>query len=60
MKSQNAPIYLDHAAATYSLDPGVLEAMQPYLETQYANPSSLYQPARDTRTAVDAARHSIC
>ncbi len=51
-------IYLDHAATT-PIDPQVLDAMQPYLKDQYANPSSLYQAARDVRQAVETARHSI-
>lgn len=51
------PIYLDHAATT-PLDPRVLEAMRPYLEDQFANPSSLYVAARDTRRAVEQARHT--
>jgi cysteine desulfurase len=49
------PIYLDHAAAT-PLDERVLEAMQPYLKADFANPSSLYGTARVTRGAVEAAR----
>ncbi len=52
------PIYLDHAAAT-PLDAAVLEAMRPYLERDFANPSSLYAAARETRGAVEAARRSI-
>jgi cysteine desulfurase len=56
--SMTPPIYLDHAAAT-PLDPRVLEAMRPYLETEYANPSSLYGAARATRAAVESARHTI-
>jgi cysteine desulfurase len=52
------PVYLDHAAAT-PLDPRVLEAMRPYLEDQFANPSSLYRAARVTRQAIEDARHTI-
>lgn len=51
-------IYLDHAAAT-PLDPRVLESMQPYLAEQFANPSSLYNDARTTRKAVEAARATV-
>jgi cysteine desulfurase len=54
----SSPVYLDHAAAT-PLDPRVLEAMRPYLEDQFANPSSLYGVARETLKAVEAARHTI-
>ncbi|MDB5178685.1 MAG: iscS [Patescibacteria group bacterium] len=49
---------MDHAAAT-PLDPRVFEAMQPYLAGQFANPSSLYGAARETRQAVEAARHTL-
>lgn len=52
------PIYLDHAATT-PLDPAVLESMLPYLQQHFANPSSLYAAARQTRSAVEDARHSI-
>jgi cysteine desulfurase len=52
------PVYLDHAAAT-PLDPQVLHAMQSYLGAEYYNPSSLYQAARQTRQAVEAARHQV-
>ncbi len=50
--------YLDHAAAT-PLDATVLAAMQPYLEDEFANPSSLYGTARRTRQAVETARHQV-
>ena len=51
-------IYLDHAATT-PLDSRVLEAMKPFLEDQFANPSSLYRAARETRRAVEQARHAV-
>jgi cysteine desulfurase len=51
-------IYLDHAATT-PLDPGVLAAMQPYLAGEFANPSSVYSAARQTRQAVEASRATI-
>ncbi len=57
MKHTSA-MYLDHAATT-PVDPVVLQTMLPYLETDYANPSSLYAAARETRAAVEAARHTI-
>lgn len=58
MTNSITPIYLDHAAAT-PLDPEVLEAMLPYLQTEFANPSSLYGAARVTRKAVEDARAAI-
>jgi cysteine desulfurase len=58
MSNTSHAMYFDHAAST-PLDPFVVEAMRPYLETDFANPSSLYRAARDARGAVEAARHSI-
>ncbi len=58
MSNISNKIYLDHAAAT-PLDPAVLEAMLPYLQDDFANPSSLYMAARTTRGAVEEARASI-
>lgn len=51
-------IYLDNAATTpvYS---EVLEAMMPYLTTQYGNPSSAYQFGRDTKEAIYNAKEII-
>ncbi len=51
-------IYLDHAAAT-QLDPQVLEAMRPWQEEQFYNPSSLYAAAREARAAVEDARWRV-
>lgn len=51
-------IYLDHAATTY-LDPRVKEAMEPYWENEYGNPSSLYRPGRRAKEALDQARETI-
>lgn len=58
MSDATTPIYMDHAAAT-PLDKTVLAALRPYLEQQYANPSSLYEPARATRLAVETARRTV-
>lgn len=51
-------IYLDHAATT-PIHPDVLEAMMPYLTTQFANPSTLYTFGREGRDAVEAARAQV-
>ena len=51
-------IYLDYAAATPT-SAAVLKAMQPYWSTDFANPSALYQSARTTRSAVEAARRQV-
>ena len=54
----NKLIYLDHAATT-PVHPDVLEAMMPYLTTQYANPSTLYTFGREARAAVEDAREKV-
>ncbi len=51
-------IYLDHAATT-AVDPAVVEAMLPYFNESYGNPSSSYALARDARRAIDDARDSV-
>ncbi len=51
-------IYFDHNATT-PLDPRVREAMQPYLDRFYGNPSGLYRLGRLCRSAVDTAREQV-
>ena len=51
-------IYLDHNATT-PLHPRVFDAMEPYLKGHYGNPSSLYRPGREAKTAVENARGRI-
>ena len=51
-------IYLDNAATT-SLDPQVLEAMMPFLTTNFGNPSSIYSYGRESRMAIEMARKSV-
>ena len=51
-------IYLDNNATT-AVDPRVREAMLPYLEQMYGNPSSIHGTGRDAREAVDRARRQI-
>jgi cysteine desulfurase len=51
-------LYFDHNATT-PLDERVLEAMLPYLQNIYGNPSSLYRFARIARSAVDTAREQL-
>lgn len=53
-----AALYLDHAAAT-PLAPEVLEAMQPYLQEQFYNPSATYLAAQQTHKALDTARAQV-
>ena len=51
-------IYLDNNATT-KVDDKVLEAMLPYLKENYANPSSMYDPARITSCAIEKARSQV-
>lgn len=55
---QQTPIYLDYAAAT-PVDERVVEAMLPYLGTQFFNPSANYQAALEIRKAMEAARAKV-
>jgi cysteine desulfurase len=50
--------YLDNNATT-QVAPEVLDAMVPFLTENYFNPSSMYEPARQTGLAVAAARKNI-
>lgn len=51
-------IYADHAATT-ALSPIAYEAMLPWLQDKYGNPSTLYRLARDPRKAVAQAREIV-
>ncbi len=53
------PIYMDHHATT-PLDAEVLDAMMPYLTTEFGNPSSsTHDIGRRARVAVDASREQV-
>lgn len=53
-----APTYFDHNATT-PLDPGVLEAMLPYLRERFGNASSRHEYGRNARKAIDEARQRV-
>ena len=57
-KAVDQRIYLDNAATT-PLEPEVLEAMLPYMQTHFGNPSSIYSYGRETRLAVENARKAV-
>ena len=52
-------IYVDNNATT-AVAPEVFEAMVPFLKENYFNPSSMYEPARQTADAIGHARRTIC
>lgn len=51
-------IYMDHSATTY-VKRDVVEVMAPYFSEHFGNPSSVYRIARDSKTAVGAARAQV-
>lgn len=51
-------IYLDNAATTPML-PQVVEAMRPWLTTEFGNPSSLHAEGRKAREAIDRSRATL-
>jgi cysteine desulfurase len=51
-------IYLDNAATT-AVDEEVLQAMMPYLTSQYGNPSSIHHLGREARIAIEESRKKI-
>ncbi|MGM0594559.1 MAG: cysteine desulfurase family protein [Pseudomonadota bacterium] len=51
-------VYLDHNATT-PVDERVLEAMLPYLQGRFGNPSSLYRMGREAKAALQQAREQV-
>ncbi len=51
-------IYLDHAASS-PLKPEAVRAMEPWLGTQFGNPSSLHAEGRAAKAAIDVAREQV-
>ena len=58
MTAMFRPAYLDHNATT-PVDPTVLAAMLPWLESQFGNASSRHEYGRAARRAVDEARQQV-
>ncbi|MBN2361613.1 MAG: cysteine desulfurase [Deltaproteobacteria bacterium] len=58
MTDDRDPIYLDHNATT-PLHPQVLEAMLPYLQQHFGNPSSSHPLGRRAHAAVERAREQV-
>lgn len=51
-------VYLDNAATT-PIDPEVIQAMIPFMETHFGNPSSSHSFGRKTKTAIEQSRRKI-
>ena len=51
-------IYVDNNATT-AIAPEVLAVMQPYLTSDYFNPSSMYDAARSSAEAIESARRTV-
>jgi len=51
-------IYLDHAATT-PVRTDVIEAMLPYFNQKFGNPSSIYSIGRDSKKAIEEAREKV-
>jgi len=51
-------VYLDHSATT-PVRPEVLEAMLPFLQGRFGNPSSLHSWGREAKKALEEAREQV-
>jgi cysteine desulfurase len=51
-------IYVDNNATT-AVAPEVIEAIQPYLTTEYLNPSSMYDASKPAAKAIASARRTV-
>ena len=57
-RHNNHVIYLDHNATT-PIAPDVLEAMMPYLTSEWGNPSSSYKFGAKLKTVIESARAQV-
>ncbi len=57
-KSERRRVYLDNNATT-PVRPEVFEAMVPFLQSQFGNPSSLHHWGKRARRAVEQAREEV-
>jgi cysteine desulfurase NifS len=57
-ESPHRKVYLDHNATT-PLDPEVLQAMLPYMQDDFGNPSSIHNSGSRAKKGVAAARRQV-
>ena len=57
-ESRNRKVYLDYAATT-PVDPGVLRAMSPYFNRNFANASSMHSFGQKAKNALEQSRNII-
>src|SRR2546423_1475207 len=57
-EARQARVYLDHNA-TPGVDPEVLEAMLPFLASEYGNAASIHSFGQRARAAVETAREQV-
>ena len=57
-KEKGMKIYADNAATT-RMSRTAIDAMIPYMETVYGNPSSLYSIGQEAKEALEAAREQV-
>ena len=51
-------VYFDHSATT-PVDPQVIEAMLPFFNEKYGNPSSIHSFGREVKVALEEARETV-
>jgi len=57
-RAPDRPVYLDYASTT-PVHPRVRQAMEPYLQLEFGNPSSLHALGRRAAAALDHARGQV-
>lgn len=58
MIKNTQPVYLDYAATT-PVDPRVLEAMLPYFNQYFGNPSSIHTYGQQAEAAIETSREKL-